>query len=428
MKLIKFFSAVMLFAAITMASCDPVIPTPPPGPGEDTTKVDTTPVVIPDIDIPAEAITVAEAREICSKLESGTVTTDKYYVKGWVKKLHNKNAEGIASFGNAQFYMADNMEDKDDFMAYQVYGKNGTKITNENEIAEGDYVVIYGPLTNYNGTYETAGKGAAYIYSSSNANFGKNSTPGGEEIDIEYLDGELSVSQLLEQYGNLAGGDTTDFVRVRGVVKSGVSVALNYGTFTGYLTDGVKDIYCYGIAAGEGDANGFAKFVSAEQVKEGDVITVYARLYNYVKDESSTLELIKGYVTRTTNTFDPSTVTGPQEITIAEALALGAKLDQNKGISADQYIVTGGIVFKDNDHKDFDASTNYGNLTFWMKDDNDNEILVYRVYYVDNVKYSEEIAKSTPLEAGDIVSVKGQLQNYYGKIEIINGNLTEHVK
>ena len=120
--------------------------------------------------IPTEAITVAQAREICMALESGSNTGSKYYVMGYVKKLHNNHASYITGYGNAQFYIEDvkGANSADDFMAYQVYGPNSKKLTNPNEVAVGDFVVIYGALTNYNGTYETVGKGAAYIWKSTN--------------------------------------------------------------------------------------------------------------------------------------------------------------------------------------------------------------------------------------------------------------------
>ena len=103
--------------------------------------------------IPTEAITVAQAREICMALESGSNTGSKYYVMGYVKKLHNNHASYITGYGNAQFYIEDvkGANSADDFMAYQVYGPNSKKLTNPNEVAVGDFVVIYGALTNYNG-------------------------------------------------------------------------------------------------------------------------------------------------------------------------------------------------------------------------------------------------------------------------------------
>jgi len=174
MKLNKILAALMLVMSLAFAACGPN--NPPVGPGQGGNDNDTTTTVdsvAPDTtgwNIPAEALTVAEAREICAKLENGATTGTKYYVKGWIKKLANKHADGITQFNNALFYMEDvkDANAQEDFYAYQVYGLNGSKITNMDAVAKGDYVVVYGELTNYNGTYETVGRGAAYIWKSTN--------------------------------------------------------------------------------------------------------------------------------------------------------------------------------------------------------------------------------------------------------------------
>ena len=181
MKLNKILAAIMLIAAVAFAACEPI--EPPVGPngpgnGQDTTTVTpgdstTNTGVAPDTtgwNIPAECLTVAQAREICAKLESGATTGTKYYVKGWVKKLASKHEEGVTTYGNAVFYIEDvkGANSQDDFEAYQVYGPGGSKITSLDQVLVGDYVVLYGELTNYQGTYETVGKGAAHIWKSTN--------------------------------------------------------------------------------------------------------------------------------------------------------------------------------------------------------------------------------------------------------------------
>ena len=177
MKLNKIFAAFMLIAAVAFAACEgPEINID--GPGEKPNDKDTTTTVegaAPDTtgwNIPAECLTVAQAREICAKLESGATTDTKYYVKGWVKKLASKHEEGVTKYNNAVFYIEDvkGANSQEDFEAFQVYGPNGSKITSLDQVLVGDYVVLYGKLTNYNGTYETEGKGAAYIWKSTNAN------------------------------------------------------------------------------------------------------------------------------------------------------------------------------------------------------------------------------------------------------------------
>ncbi len=170
MKVNKLLIALLSVAMLGMMACNEK--DAPSGPGQQTEEQKDTPatVQIPEgVDIPAEAITVAQAREICAKLQSGETTGTKYYVKGWVKKLHSKHESGVeGDWHNALFYMVDNIGDTDDFLAYQVKGLNGQDLVSADQVAVGDYVVVFGELKNYNGTYETVGGSAAYIYSSSN--------------------------------------------------------------------------------------------------------------------------------------------------------------------------------------------------------------------------------------------------------------------
>ena len=179
----------MLIAAVAFAACEgPDINIDGPGPkpnDKDTTTVEGAAPDTTGWNIPAECLTVAQANAICAELESGATTGTKHYVKGWVKKLASKHADGISQFGNALFYIVDEKGNTDeDFYAYQVYGLNGEKITNPDAIAVGDYVVIYGELTNYNGTYETVGKGAAHIWKSTNPALGGNGNTGNNPTEL----------------------------------------------------------------------------------------------------------------------------------------------------------------------------------------------------------------------------------------------------
>ena len=198
MKLNKLFAAFMLITAVAFAACEPVNPPGTGGPGNGQGGNEDTTVVTPGApdtigwNIPAECLTVAEANAICAQLESGATTGTKYYVKGWVKKLANGHADGISKFNNALFYMIDTKENAtEDFYAYQVYGLDGAKITNPDAVAVGDYVVIYGELTNYNGTYETVGKGAAHIWKSTNPALSGGSNPGNNNPTEVVGDGSM---------------------------------------------------------------------------------------------------------------------------------------------------------------------------------------------------------------------------------------------
>lgn len=358
--------------------------------------------------IPAECLTVAQAREICAGLESGTSTDQEYYVMGYIKQFHSKHADGVTGYGNALFYMEDvkGANSMDDFLAYQVFGLNGSKITNLDAVSVGDFVVIHGKLTNYNGTYETVGKGAAYVWKSTNPNMVET-----KDV-ITYEEGELSVAQALEIGAAMAAGDTTTTIKVRGRVKSIKQVELSSGTASFYITDnGDNELYCYRINAAYN-----LKFISGDQIKEGDIVTVEARLYNYPSSNGNLLELIKGYLARTTNTFDPSTV-GLKVVTVAEAFAIGSELESGS-TTPGQYQVTGTVT------EVVEASTAYGNMTFYISDGN-QEMLCYRIRYFDNRKYTEE---DPALEVGDVVTLIAQIKNHNGLVEFVSGYLTEHIK
>ncbi len=417
MKLNKIFSALMLIAAVSFAACEQTIPDdgnkPNQGGGGTQQIVD----IPSNVDIPAEAISVTEARKICEGLESTATTGTKYYVKGWIKKIHSKHTdETIAQYGNGQFYMsenkyADGSYDKEDFMAYQVFYLDGEKFTSADQIQEGDYVVVYGELTNFNGTYETVGKGAAYIYSTSNPRNGGGNGGGGniDPTKIDYQAGEMSVTDFLADptIANLKDGETTkeEFV-VRGIVKEVKTVSLNYGNAQFTITDGTNDLLCYNIF----HLNG-AKFVSSEQIKVGDIVTVKSVVTNY----QGTIEPKGGCITRTTNTFDPSTIdTTPKEISVKDALALNIK----EGSTADGLYQLTGVITTITEA--FNAQ--YGNATFTIKDDScEDEFICFRLKYLNNEKWTEE---NQQIQTGQIVTVIGAIKNHYGDIELVDGYIS----
>ncbi|MCM1034061.1 MAG: DUF5017 domain-containing protein [Paludibacter sp.] len=176
MKMNKFFAVSLLCLSVGFTACDE----PEIGGGDNTTNPsDTTEVSnivtipsTPTLNIPEGTLTVSEARDLCATLSDKGVTSDQYYVKGWVKRLDQGNTTAIENYGNALFYLAeeqytDGTFSEDEFYAFQVFNLDQKKFFSAEQIQVGDYVVIRGNLTNYNGIYETTGKGAAYVYSNS---------------------------------------------------------------------------------------------------------------------------------------------------------------------------------------------------------------------------------------------------------------------
>lgn len=114
-----------------------------------------------DLDVPAEAITVAEAITICKNLTANEKSSQNYYIKGLVHSIKTASTTG------ATFNLVDSpTETLSQFQAYNIKNFGNTNFGSGVHIYRGNWVVIYGKLTNYNGgTYETA-SGEAYLYSS----------------------------------------------------------------------------------------------------------------------------------------------------------------------------------------------------------------------------------------------------------------------
>ncbi len=384
-----------------------------PEQGDTVVPVEPEIVAIPEnVNIPARALTVSQARDICAVLDHQATTGTQYYVHGWVKKMHSKHVEWVNGYGNGTFYLSEHQYDDgsydiDDFMAYQVYYLNGEKFTSADQVQEGDYVVIYGELTNYNGTYETVGKGQAYIYSTSRED-GNSGVIG----DIDYLAGEISCTNLVNSsvYQNLAVGDTTiEKYTVRGIVKEIKEVNTGaYGNATFYITDGTNDVYCYHVFAGADKE----KFVSSKQLIVGDTVTVKAILSNH----NGTKELKDGYIVRTSNTFDTSGIdTSTKLVTVAEVLAMNLA---NGEITEGTYQITGTV----SDITDF--NTQYGNATFTIMDNSTTEELrIYRAYYLGGHSWTEG---DPQIQVGDRVTLLGSIRNYNGTNEFVSCYISEH--
>ncbi|MCQ2176603.1 MAG: BACON domain-containing protein [Bacteroidales bacterium] len=121
----------------------------------------------------------SEANAVALALADGQESSQAYYVKGFVKKFGSKHESGIKDFGNALFYITDDASGEGlDFYCYQVYYLGGQRFTSLDQINVGDEVIVYGKITNYGGTAETVGKGAAYIYSLNGETSGDDVGPG----------------------------------------------------------------------------------------------------------------------------------------------------------------------------------------------------------------------------------------------------------
>ena len=145
--------------------------------------------VVPPVDItntPETAYTIAEARKL---IDAGEGLATKVYVKGYITKIKEVNTQ----YGNATYWL----NDENAYAAetaleiFRGYYINGEQFTAEDQIKEGDEVIVYGTLTFYNGTYEfTTG---STIYSVNGI------TTGVESINAAEVDDLAPVYNLLGQ-------------------------------------------------------------------------------------------------------------------------------------------------------------------------------------------------------------------------------------
>ena len=165
-------------------------------------------------DVPDSCLNVYEARKIAQSLH-GKTSDKKYYIKGWVCRLDEKNTDGIESYGNATFFISatnDGTADKYTFEAYQVYGKDGKQLASTTQVEIGDFVVIYGQIMKYGDQPETPGKGSAYIHYSTNKYFDPildptKITPDPEGADVP--EGTLNVYEARAMCDSIGNGSTS---------------------------------------------------------------------------------------------------------------------------------------------------------------------------------------------------------------------------
>ena len=122
------------------------------------------------------------AYNIGAALEEGAVTEEGYYIKGKIASIAN-NGEFGERFGNASFYISDDGTDNGQFYIFRtLYLGNRKWVEGDTQIKVGDDVVVYGKITNYQGTTPETVQGETYLYSLNGV------TDGIEEVTMSTID------------------------------------------------------------------------------------------------------------------------------------------------------------------------------------------------------------------------------------------------
>lgn len=328
----------------------------------------------------------SQANAIASALESGA-EDGPYYIKGFVKKFASKHEDGVTNFGNALFYITDTKDGEgDDFYCYQVYYLGGKKFTSLDQIKEGDEVIVYGKITNYNGTCETVGKGAAYIYS-------LNGVIGDDGGNVDAVD--ATVTQVIEEQ------NTAVTYRLSGTVSRFNS---QYCSFD--LTDETGSIYVYSVTAD-------TKEEYSTKLANGDTVTIEGEYQFYSK--TSQHEIVNAKITKWSRGTDDGGTAGtpsgdgslssPYNATAARQAAAALAADT----PTSEYYYIKGFVKK---IASIDTGT-YGNANFYItdtKEGNTEDFYCFQVMYLNGAKFTS----SDQLKVGDEVVVYAQLINYKG--------------
>ena len=174
------------------------------------------------------------------------------------------------------------------------------------------------------------------------------------------------------------------------------------------LTDGTNSILVYGLYAADGENRyGTSRDIAEIPFKQGDLICLRGYLQNY----NGTLEIKNAVLVETP--AQGTAICNPY--TAKEAVEEAGKLDAaSKETSTEEYFFYGTVgTAPSADYCNFDLT------------DGTNSILVYGLYAVDGEnRYgtSRDIAE-IPFKQGDLICLRGYLQNYNGTLEIKNAVL-----
>ena len=220
------------------------------------------------------------ATNLAMTLADKEVTTESYYVYGKVATI--KYAFD-AEHGTATFFISEDGTTNNTFQIYSTfYFNNESWKEGDQQIQIGDDVIVYGQLTNYQGTPETASKKSCLYSLNGKTGSGENPTqptPSGTGS----LDNPLTASQAYDIVAAMESGATSDAdYYVKGKISSiKYTFSSQYGTATFNISDdgntGNKEFIVYGCYYFDNkpwvDGN--------TQIAVGDEIIACGKVVNY---------------------------------------------------------------------------------------------------------------------------------------------------
>ena len=195
-------------------------------------------------------------------------------VKGVISKIQEISTQ----FGNATYFIKDNLSDEDDLEVYRGYYIDGERFTNENQLEVGANVVVTGKLVNYNGTFEFTTGSSIVSYNGE----GGNDTPGEDNPgDDNPGTDNPGDGELTDNIKNLKVGNTlTATAVVTGQASRGLILTDNGGSILYYNT--AVDLSKYPIGTVVNVSGEIGQYNQGFQLSDQATITVAGTMtYTY---------------------------------------------------------------------------------------------------------------------------------------------------
>ncbi len=239
-----------------------------------------------------EPLSVADALTIINGLENGE-TIGKGYVKGIVCQ-----APSNISAGKLTYYISDDGKSSNSLQVYKGLGLNQAKFSAVGDLAVGDEVVIFGPMTRYsNGNPELNDGNYLISLKKGEGGGGEETTPTGDGTQSK----PYNVAAALNAVKNLTWTSKTDYQSTDNVyVKGKISRIDNKGTYTDGGTFGnasfhisddgqeANEFYCFRVLYL--DNTKFNEYTGEKvDIKVGDEVVIYGKLMNYYGNTPETV-------------------------------------------------------------------------------------------------------------------------------------------
>lgn len=339
-------------------------------------------------------------------IESGEAPSTNVYVKGKIVSIKEIDT---GSFGNATFYISDDGTSKGQLTVYRSKSLGNKPFKSEEEIKDGDEVIICGVLVNYNGTYEfTQG---CYIYSLNGETSG-GSTPSGPVAGSGTLEDPYNVAAISQLAASLASNAKSDNVYFKGKVVS-IAVDRNgvpqnydsgFGNATFYISDdGTENGQFYVYRA---LYLGNKEYTNGDLLKVGDEVILYGKVTNYNGNTPESSQKECYLYSLNGKTGDSGGDTGEvKKITIKE-------FNEAEVSNSVWYQLTGKVTnMLENDI--------YGNFDLV---DETGSVYVYGLLSEKGGPKQEfqKLVEEKGIKEGSVITIIGNRGVYNGRIEVLN--------